>query len=246
MNLLVDLGNSRLKWAQAGPQHWETGAETIPTEGFSALLDRLWGQAAAPERVVVSSVHGPQRERLLHDWLVRHWTIAPQFIRAQAQQLGVTNRYRDPAALGADRWAALIAARHASPSAQCVVDCGTAVTVDALSADGEFLGGAILTGLHAMRAGLLADTQGIRSVDGTEDTCLARGTGDGVAAGSLFGLAGAIERVVAEQRRTLGANARALLTGGDAPRLLPLLSGPITHAPNLVLQGLKLIAEVRT
>lgn len=246
MNLLVDLGNSRLKWAQAGPECWETGVEIIPAEGFSALLDRLWGQAVVPERVVVSSVHDPQRERLLHDWLARRWTIEPQFIRAQAQQLGVTNRYRDPAALGADRWAALIAARQSFAGAQCVVDCGTAVTVDALSADGEFLGGAILAGLHTMRTGLLADTQGIRSVDGTEDTCLARGTGDGVAAGSLFGLAGAIERVVAEQRRTLGSGACVLLTGGDAPRLLPLLSGPITHSPNLVLQGLKLIAEART
>ena len=144
MNLLVDLGNSRIKWAYAGPQRWEVGGETIPAEGFSALLDRLWGQAAAPERVVVSSVHGPQRERLLHDWLARRWALEPQFIRAQAQQLGVTNRYRDPAALGADRWAVLIAARQASLAAQCVVDCGTAVTIDALSADGEFLGGVIL------------------------------------------------------------------------------------------------------
>lgn len=245
MNLLVDLGNSRIKWAYAGPQRWQTGAETIPAEGFSALLDRLWGQAAAPARAVVSSVHGPQRERLLHDWLVRRWTIEPQFIRAQAQQLGVTNRYRDPAALGADRWAALIAARQSSAGAQCVVDCGTAVTVDALSADGEFLGGVILAGLQTMRAGLLAGAHAIHSADGAEDNCLARTTGDGVAAGSVFGLAGAIERVVAEQRRTLGAEARVLLTGGDAARLLPLLSGPVTHAPDLVLQGLNIIAEAR-
>ncbi len=245
MNLLVDLGNSRIKWAHAGPQLWETGAETIPAEGFSALLDRLWGQAAAPERVVVSSVHGQQRQRLLHDWLTRHWAREPQFIRAQTQQLGVTNRYRDPATLGADRWAALIAARQASLAAQCVVDCGTAVTIDALSAEGEFLGGVILAGLHMARTGLLSDTQGIRSVDGTDDSCLARSTGDGVAAGGLFGLAGAIERVVAEQRRVLGADARVLLTGGDAPRLLPLLPGPIAHAPDLVLQGLNIIAEAR-
>ncbi len=245
MNLLVDLGNSRIKWAYAGPQRWQTGAETIPAEGFSALLDRLWGQAAAPARAVVSSVHGPQRERLLHDWLVRRWTIEPLFIRAQAQQLGVTNRYRDPAALGADRWAALIAARQSSAGAQCVVDCGTAVTVDALSADGEFLGGVILAGLHMARAALLADTQGIRGADGADSDCLARVTGDGVAAGTLFGLAGAIERVVAEQRKRLGAEARVVMTGGDAPRLLPLLSGRIAHEPDLVLQGLKLIAEVQ-
>lgn len=245
MNLLVDLGNSRIKWAHAGPQRWEVGAEAIPAEGFSELLDRLWRARAAPDRVVVSSVHGPHRQRLLHDWMAHQWAREPHFIHAQAQQLGVTNRYRDPAALGADRWAALIAARQASPAAQCLVDCGTAVTIDALSAGGEFLGGVILPGLHMARAGLLADTQGIRSADGAEGDCLARATGDGVAAGTLFGLAGAIERVVAEQRRVLGAEARVVLTGGDAPRLLSLLSGPVAHAPDLVLQGLKLIAEAQ-
>lgn len=243
MNLLVDLGNSRIKWAYAGAQRWEVGAETIPAEGFSLLLDRLWGQRAAPDQVVVSSVHGPHRHRLLHDWVARHWAREPRFIQAQARQLGVTNRYRDPAALGADRWAALIAARHRSQAAQCVVDCGTAVTVDALSAAGEFLGGVILPGINMARAALLADTQGIRVAEGEEGSCLARATGDGVAAGSVFGLAGAIERIVAEQRRALGAEAGMLLTGGDAPRLLPLLRGVVVHEPDLVLKGLKLIAE---
>jgi len=245
MNLLVDLGNSRIKWAYAGPHGWEVGAEVIPAEGFSALLDRLWGERAAPAQVVASSVHGPHRQRLLHDWLARRWALEPYFIHAQAQQLGVTNRYRDPATLGADRWAALIAARQSSPAAQCVVDCGTAVTLDALSADGEFLGGVILPGLKMARAGLLANTHGIDVADGEEGDCLARTTGDGVAAGTLFGLAGAIERIVAEQRERLGAEARVLLTGGDAPRLLPLLRGPVRHEPDLVLKGLKLIAEAR-
>jgi type III pantothenate kinase len=157
--------------------------------------------------------------------------------------LGVTNRYHEPATLGADRWAALIAARQQSQAAQCVVDCGTAMTVDALSAAGEFLGGVILPGISMARAALLANTQGIRVAEGDEGSCLARATGDGVAAGSVFGLAGAIERIVAEQRRALGADARVLVTGGDAPRLLPLLRGSVTHEPELVLKGLKLIAE---
>lgn len=243
MNLLVDLGNSRVKWAYAGGQRWEVGAEAIPAEGFSLLLDRLWAGRPAPEQVVVSSVHGPHRHRLLHDWVARHWGREPRFIQAQARQLGVSNLYRDPSALGADRWAALIAARHLSPAAQCVVDCGTAVTVDALSADGEFLGGVILPGINMARAALLANTQGIRVAEGEEGDCLARATGDGVAAGSVFGLAGAIERIVAEQRRVLGAEARVLLTGGDAPRLLALVRGPVAHEPELVLKGLKLIAE---
>lgn len=246
MNLLVDLGNSRVKWAYADTQRWEIGAETIPDEGFSSFLDRLWANHPVPDQVVVSSVHGPHRRRLLHDWVARQWGCDPHFIQAQARELGVTNCYRDPSALGADRWVALIAARHQSQAAQCVVDCGTAVTVDALSETGEFLGGVILPGINMARAALLANTQEIRVSEGEENGCLARATGDGVAAGTVFGLAGAIERIVAEQRRALGAQTRVLLTGGDAPRLLTLLRGVVAHEPDLVLKGIKLVAEARS
>ena len=79
------------------------------------------------------------------------WSVTAHIVRPQAQQLGVKNLYRKPEQLGADRWAALIGARGLTGSAACVVDAGTAVTVEALSAKGEFLGGAIFPGLHLLR-----------------------------------------------------------------------------------------------
>ncbi len=155
------------------------------------------------------------------------------------------NHYHDPAALGADRWAALIAAHHLTAGPVCVIDCGTAVTIDALSADGDFLGGVILPGLRLLRTSLVQGTRSIRATDGDAATCLARSTADAVAAGTLFGLAGAVERVLAEHRQALGSEMSALITGADAGLVLSKLraEAPVAEVSDLVLRGLALIAE---
>jgi type III pantothenate kinase len=153
----------------------------------------------------------------------------------------VRNGYDLPATLGADRWCALIAAR---PSAPCIiVDAGSAVTIDALSGDGTFMGGVILPGLDMMRAVLDERTGLIRDTAGCDDDVLARTTASGVASGTLIGLAGAVDAIVAAQRDMLGAPAPALLCGGDGAKLLALLrSTPVTLTPDLVLRGLAVIA----
>jgi type III pantothenate kinase len=248
VQLLVDLGNSRLKWAWSGPgEAWSTGEVLHRGRALPALLDEIWGEAGlVPDRVVVASVAPSVRRTALGDWVFARWGRVPTVIRAEAECLGVVNRYLDPASLGADRWAALIAVRGLTRANACVVDCGTAVTVDALSAEGEFLGGVILPGLDLMRESLLAGTALVRSTAG-EPTCLGRATGEAVAGGTLYGLAGAIERVLAEQARALGGGGGApvvFLTGGDAGQLHPLLRPAVgaqnlTFVPDLVLRGLE-------
>ena len=163
--------------------------------------------------------------------------------RSRTDQLGVKNSYREPGQLGADRWAALLAARGLTSMAACVVDCGTAVTVDALSANGEFLGGMIFPGLQLLRRSLMQGTQGVKVSEGNVMDCLARSTADGVAAGTLFGLAGAVDRLIAEYRQTLGEAMQVFLTGGDAPVLASRLQTATTPVPDLVLKGLARIAE---
>jgi type III pantothenate kinase len=243
VNLLVDLGNSRLKWALHEAGRWHADAASLETAGMAPLLDRVWGGMSAPRQVVVCSVSEPRRLQALEHWAQARWSLAPRVIRSRAEQLGVTNRYREPEQLGADRWAALIGARGLTSAAACVVDCGTAVTVDALSARGEFLGGVIFPGLRLLRDGLARGTTGVKTADGSDADCLARSTADGVAAGTLFGLAGAVERLVHEHRRRLGDTMQVLLTGGDAPRLAPRLSVAFTPVPDLVLKGLARIAD---
>jgi type III pantothenate kinase len=242
VNLLIDLGNSRLKWAQHAPGLWRTEAVLVDAEILS-LLDRLWRDMVAPQKIVLCSVSTPERTHALENWVQARWSIAPRIVRTQTEQLGVRNRYRQPEQLGVDRWVALIGARGLTTSAACVVDCGTAVTVDALSADGEFLGGTVFPGLRLLRASLVQGTAGIAATEGDASDCLALATADGVAAGTLFGLAGAVERLIDEYRHTLGETMRVFLTGGDAPALAARLRTAHTPVPDLVLKGLARIAD---
>jgi type III pantothenate kinase len=244
LNLLVDLGNSRLKWAQHGNGLWRTEAVLLgENEPIASILSRVWRQTAVPRKVVVCSVSSPQRLQDLDKWVRVQWSVAPHIVRARPDQLGVKNSYREPEQLGADRWVALLAVRGLTSAAACVVDCGTAVTVDALSANGEFLGGTIFPGLHLLRRSLMQGTQGIKVSEGTSMDCLARSTADGVAAGTLFGLAGAVDRLIAEYRQTAGEAMQVFLTGGDAPLLASRLRTATSLVPDLVLKGLARIAE---
>jgi type III pantothenate kinase len=241
--LLIDLGNTRLKWAQQTAGDWRTDAAVLAGYDVVSLLDKAWRVLPAPEQIVISSVSSPETLKTVTCWIERNWSIAPHILHAQAEQLGVKSRYTDPATLGVDRWAALIAVRGLTSSPACIIDCGTAVTVDALSADGEFLGGVIFPGLHLLRSSLTRGTQGIKVTDGNETECLARSTADGVAAGALFGLVGALEHLIQEYRKTLGEGMQVFLTGGDAPRLAPRLKEAVIQTPDLVLKGLARVAD---
>ena len=246
MNLLVDIGNSRLKWALADADNWRHGA-CLHDSDMRQALAREWSGISRPTLVVAANVGGNERARTLTDWVRDHWSLPVHFLVAVRTQLGVTNTYDEPVHLGSDRWAALIAARHIGDAAACVVDCGTAVTLDALALDGTFAGGVILPGVGIMRECLRARASGIRGVDGRDDSCFAHNTADGVSAGTLFGVAGAVARIIEEFRKSLGPTMRVIFTGGDAVRVIDRLAGslslPISHEPELVLKGLALVAE---
>ncbi len=247
MNLLVDMGNSRLKWALAQGTVWRSGGFAYG-ERLSADLDRGWSECGQPHRVLVANVSGAERARELASWVRQHWALTVEFLQAGRNQLGVTNTY-DPAQLGADRWAALIAVRGLYPGPACIVDCGTAVTLDALAADGIYLGGVILPGTTLMRRCLLSGTAGIRSAEGRDDSCLAHNTADAVAAGTAFGLVGAITRIAEEFRPVLGATMQVIVSGGGAGQLVARLAGrlgPLIEEPDVVLRGLLRVAEVAT
>jgi type III pantothenate kinase len=244
MNLLIDLGNSRLKWAQYGSELWHADAALLGNErNIESLFGKAWGKIAKPQRVIVCSVSSPERLTALEQWARTRWSVTAHIVCPQAEQLGVKNLYHKPQQLGADRWAALIGARGLTVAAACVVDAGTAVTVDALSAKGEFLGGAIFPGLKLLRDSLVRGTLAITADSGNISDSPGRSTEEGVAAGTLIGLAGAVERLISEYRQTLGGEMKIFLTGGDAPLLSPRLRVSSTPAPDLVLKGLARIAD---
>lgn len=243
MNLFIDLGNTRLKWVFSQAGIWRPEALVYRGADFAAHLDRVFGGKQAPAGVWVCCVAGESARQTLANWTEARWGRLPVFIQSKAATLDVRNGYRDPGSLGADRWMALLAARQLVPGPVCVIDCGTAVTVDALAADGQFLGGVILPGLELMRHALVHGTSGLVSSEGSAATCQARSTADAIAAGVLYGLCGAIERIVTEHRALLGAEARVVLTGGDADRLKEYLGFAVMHVPDLVLRGIARVAE---
>ena len=246
MNLVLDLGNSRCKWALADagqePAGLTPGGALAYGEDFARALDNSFRALPRPEHAAAVCVAASAHLQTLALWVRSHWGLELQPIVTRAAQLGVTNSYKNPASLGADRWPALIAARARSPGAACVVDCGTALTIDALDANGVYRGGVILPGLALMRAALLR-TQGVRDVAGDAGSALAQSTADGVAAGTLFGLAGAIDRILDEQAAELGSTPQVLITGGNAEVLSSLMRHTTTLVPDLVLEGVARIVR---
>ncbi|MFQ5935356.1 MAG: type III pantothenate kinase [Acidiferrobacterales bacterium] len=243
MKLFVDLGNARIKWAESGPGVWRTGAELLGDQPVSTLLDTTWRELSSPEQIIVSSVAPVEQLRDLERWLQQRWARQAHVIQSRKTMLGVRNTYDQPATLGTDRWAALIAAHQLTKSPVSVVDCGTAVTMDALTANGEFLGGVIFPGLRLLGLSLVQGTGAIRETAGSANRFPGQSTADAVAAGSHYGLAGAIERVLQEYRCRLGNNMEVLFTGADASVVMQNVRVGAREVPDLVLKGLAAIAD---
>lgn len=243
MNLLIDLGNTRLKWAMCDTETWRTGALDHGPD-LIRELERAVG-SAMPARALMSSVAKDPVTRAVTDWIAQRWSLETERVVPVKESLGVRNLYENPAQLGSDRWAALVAARVLFQGRLCVIDCGTAITIDALSEDGAFLGGAILPGVSAIRQSLALSTPLILT-PGRDGDCLARSTADGIAVGTRFGLAGGIDRLLEEYERVLGVPMPVIVTGGDADRLCPDLHHETRVVPDLVLRGIALIATVLT
>ncbi len=236
--LLIDIGNSRIKWAL------EEGGEWLPGEAEphdhkalpEALLER-WRRIAPPGQVVAASVAGaPLREALAHFCRIC-WKIEPEWIEGAREGFGLTSRY-DLRRLGVDRWLALVAARHLAPV--WVIDCGTAVTIDRIDAEGCHRGGVILPGLGLMRGALGRATAALPSLPAVtrrHQTGLGLATEEAIELGTLAAVTGAIGQLV---ERHLD-HARTL-TGGDAEVILPHLKQEYDRDPLLVLRGLRIVA----
>lgn len=246
MNLLVDIGNSAVKWALAKGLRFERSGR-FPRAGDSGVqMDMAWGGQSVPDRIVVSNVAGAAAAQQLSAWLARTWQVQPRYIRASRQAAGVTSAYTQPEQLGTDRWAAMIAAWQAAHAAVCVVDCGTAITIDLVDAAGMHRGGQIVAGLSMMRQALGTRTAELPVAEGSDPpVLLATCTADAISSGTLYAAAAAIERIVAGMAAATRLQPALVITGGDAPRLAPLLQLAATQDADLVLKGIAILAGER-
>ena len=235
MILLLDVGNTRVKWA------WLEYLEIAPSGAVAHdATHRSWqGEIEAdghrPSRIVVANVAGPAFAAALTLWSRDHYAVEPEFIVARERLLGVTNGYLRPVALGVDRWLGLIAAWRSAPRPTLVVNGGTALTVDTLDGTGRHRGGLILPGVQMLAETRARYAVGVELLPGR---ALDRLPPDPVP----MTLAALADRALAEFAAATGAAPRLLLTGGDAQVLEPYLSQTAEIVPELVLTGLAIVA----
>lgn len=245
MRLLLDIGNTRIKWAVQTEQGLEE-QQALTHAGLSAA--QLGTQVFAPcgqvSQVLVSNVAGSLMAEQVRQVARDCWQLEPQFITATATAaIGkrvLRNAYAEPAKLGSDRWLAMVAAYAMQASAALVVSIGTAMTLDAITADGQHLGGLIVPGPDLMMNSLMHNTSDIamRAEQGQHEAeFFADNTLGCVYQGAQHAALALIEAACARLRNTTG-EARLLLTGGAAVRLQPQLSLAAQLVPDLVLRGL--------
>ncbi len=241
--LTIDIGNTHIKWAL-----WGRGLITRrgscsyqkqePEPAFA-----VWQDVQPQDRVVVANVAGDAVGRALDAWISAHWSVRVEFLHSTAELCGVTNAYADPGQYGADRWAALLGAYSRGYAPACIIDAGTAVTVDLLDAGGRHRGGRILPGLSMMRQALLGGTAGIHQIDG-DPVLFADNTADAVSSGTLHMLRAALFEIIESARQYLGDGMKIIITGGMSEQIMSLPDLPeMVHEPDLVLIGLHTVAQ---
>ena len=243
MILLLDIGNTRIKWArlEAGSMGRMDGRVHVDEQLQQALFAAFEGPA--PQRVVACNVAGPLVGKALSEFCTERYSLNPEFLISSPERCGVKNGYTDPVRLGADRWAGVIGAYTKFGGPVCVVDAGTAITVDAVDAEGNHKGGLIAPGPQTMRRALADATAGLANLGEGELALFAKDTRSAIWSGGWHTAAGLLERVHALVGRELGPNTSFVLSGGDGSRLSQLLPGKFIACPELVLLGLAKVAE---
>lgn len=241
--LLLDLGNSRLKWAWL--EHGRLVRHgAIPHGGRdpSAVLQQQWRDWQPPAGIWLAAVAPREVIDAVTDWCMRYWGMPVRQVRSGSRAAGVRNSYAEPDRLGVDRWVAMIAAARRHPDGVCVVDCGTACTLDLIDSSGRHRGGYILPGLRAQQVALLGSTAiGEPGEPGAVDLA-AVDTASAIRLGGREALAALAERLCRRLAAESTTPPALLLTGGDAEQLLPFLGVSFTLVSDLVLEGLMYLA----
>lgn len=249
MRLLIDIGNTRLKWALlANGELLKQHALVYQEELLSEQLAQRWSKLTPPTGIHIVSVASKEVVQNVIEWVTQRWACPVDEIKSGIRCGKVVNGYTRPESLGVDRWAAIISAYETTCSAVCVVDCGTAITCDLVDSHGNHLGGAILPGLEMLRNALMENTAGIQQIrDSSRITTLwGRDTESCINVGRIQASVGLIERMVLQARNQLEEPVMTVLTGGDAAVLLPWLSFPCRYEADLVLQGVaRIVMEQR-
>ena len=213
---------------------------------FPLGLLRTMQRLDKPQRVLVANVGGEAIARLVSEGVQAKWSLVPEFIAPVMEAVGVRCGYTLPAKLGVDRWLGVIAAFHRLRGDACVVNVGTAMTIDGVDAHGQHLGGVIVPGPDLAVASLLHNTSDIAThaqSGEVRDALFADNTLGAIHQGTAHMLAALIEKSVITMRERVGKTPSLILSGGASHRVAPLVTTDFETVPDLVLQGLAVLAR---
>ena len=242
MLLAIDIGNTCIDIGLLAGDDLVFRHKCSTAPPADACLQRLLAALdASPVGVVIGSVVAELGAAYAE--ACRGLSSGPVLQASSTWDWGLCIDYDDPARIGVDRLAAAAAAHRAAPAGQAavVVDAGTALTVDAIDAEGTFRGGAIAPGLRLGLNALSAGTSFLPQVELAATTpLLGKNTPDGLRAGALHGSAALVEGLCARMAAALDSPVAVFLTGGDSPLLQPHIPAVHICDPDLVLRGLAL------
>jgi len=239
--LLVDVGNTRLKWATARPNGPIRVAGEIDPRQASAKWTHALATKFPAHRVVLASVVPkavPPFQRAFSGRILS--------VNGNTPALGLPFNYPKPLELGADRVAAAVAAHELRKWPVIVVSCGTATAFTVLDAKGRLCGGVIAPGLQTQLAALLGATAQLPATKlQAPRSALAKSTQEAIRAGVMLNFQGGVKEILRELLKALPAHPKPniLLTGGNAPYLSKSLDLPHTLRPLLVFEGLRIIGN---
>ncbi len=242
MNLLIDIGNTRLKWClKTNDKISPSVALFHQSTNFPQHLTKDWQSLPPPKSIVISSVSTAKVKLSIINLAQQLWNNIKIIIaESSAKEFGVQNSYLQPEKLGVDRWLALIASYNRYQQALWVIDCGTAITIDFINAQGQHQGGLISPGLQLMKTALSTHTASLNfSKEKRYKLGLANQTNQAILNGTLYAATGLIEQAINQQP----LKTMIILTGGDAQIIANKLSFSVIIEPDLVLNGLALLTK---
>ena len=248
MLLLIDIGNTRIKWARlVDGRIGEQSAAVHANWTSDDFIQQVLNSGPRAERVFIANVGGKRMGDLAQAAIAQAWQSEPRFVHSPAAQAGIRNAYPEPAKLGVDRWLAMLGGRSLEARPLCVVSVGTAMTIDGLDANGQHLGGVIVPGPDLMVSSLLKNTSDIaqRAASGqARDELFADNTLGAIQQGAVQALAALVDRAQETLEKQLGQAPALLLTGGASSRIHGAIHFAGREIPDLVLRGLAVVAAL--
>jgi type III pantothenate kinase len=249
VTVLVDIGNTRIKWATLAEGALVRPGNALHRDSLEAAVAAFAAALPPRPRIIAANVAGETMAEHLRALVAARPGASLELVATSAERFGVRCGYSDPSRLGVDRWIAVLAAHHAARGAACAIDAGTAVTFDAVDATGAHLGGLIFPSARLSASALDRNTSnigrtGVAPAVARGIGLLGRNTDAAVGHAAWLALAAALDRAVATVADALRARPVVYLTGGDADALRGWLETRVEMRADLVLEGLALFAAV--